>query len=483
MSPVRTASWLRSTTLVVTTFALTASVVMGLSKADPGADYQHLLGAQSQPLFGFGAPLAASATAPSSSLPGNLAVDVAKGLKVTLVSDRVGENPDMIALWPNDTHPTHAIICNEIDGTGYGSPATVQRVELATGNVAPMVYGMRSCDPAHRTAWGTVIVGEENGATGRLWEILDPLHVNAVQVDRVAGTSSDPGHVVARTAVGQLSYEGVVLLPSGTLYYADELRPGTGKAGGGFYKFVPSSAWTGGAAISSLAQSPLAAGNVYAMRLGVRTSPVDYGQGSNVGAGQWVPLATPANPTTWNLDAAAKAAGMTGYYRPEDADLDPLAWSRGQVRICWNNTGNDAAENWGETLCLEERPGAGLPTGARPVVSTFVVGDPELRMPDNLDFQPGTGNLYILMDATTAAEGWSSNDDVWACLPDGADRDLLSDGCVRVMSLKDGEAEFSGIEFLADGRSFLIHLQHRSQQGRAIPGTSDLLLVSGLQVR
>jgi len=87
------------------------------------------------------------------------------------------------------------------------------------------------------------------------------------------------------------------------------------------------------------------------------------------------------------------------------------------------------------------------------------------------------------MDASTSAENPAfGNDDVWACLPDGADRDDLSDGCVRVMTLKDGNAEFTGITFLADGKSFLIHLQHRTQDGRAVPGTTDELLVSGLKI-
>jgi hypothetical protein len=125
-----------------------------------------------------------------------------------------------------------------------------------------------------------------------------------------------------------------------------------------------------------------------------------------------------------------------------------------------------------------------LPTGRQPIVTPFVIGNPELRMPDNLDFQPKTGILYILMDATTSADDPNrTNDSVWACLPDGADDDVLSDGCVRVMNLKDGEGEFSGIEFLADGRSFLIHLQHRTQDGRAVEGTTDQIIVSGLSVK
>jgi hypothetical protein len=45
--------------------------------------------------------------------------------------------------------------------------------------------------------------------------------------------------VVSRTALGQLSFEGIVQLADGTTYYGDELRPSHGKPGGGIYKFVP----------------------------------------------------------------------------------------------------------------------------------------------------------------------------------------------------------------------------------------------------
>ena len=462
---------------------LLAGVAYAAGRQDPGAVYLDQLSAQSEALFGFGHPLDKAVSGDFAG-PGDEAVELAKGLSVRVVSDRVGVNADMIALWPNDASPTDAIVCNEIDGSVAGSAATVQRVHLADGAVTDMISGNVSCDPAHRTAWGTIVVGEEAGSSGRLFEIIDPLHVSGVTVNRAAGTTSDPAHVAVRTALGQLSYEGIVLLPDGTTYYADERRPSNGAAAGGIYKFVPSVAWAGSSPIASLAQSPLVAGSVHVMRLGTRTNFTDYGQGSNTGAGRWVPLTTPANPTTWDLDAAAKLVGMTGFYRPEDMDLDPLAWAAGRVRACWNNTGNDGASNWGETLCFEDVPAASLPTGRQPIVQPFVIGNPELRMADNLDFQSGTGILYILMDATTSAEDPNrTNDAVWACLPDGADPDTLSDGCVRVMNLRDGEAEFSGITFLADGRSFLIHLQHRTQEGRAVQGTTDEVLVSGLAIR
>jgi hypothetical protein len=464
--------------------AVAAGGAFAISRSDPGAAYEAQLAKESRDLFGFGRPLR-SAIKGEFSGPGAQAVQLAKGLSARVTTSSVGQVADMIALWPDDRHPKYAIVCNEIDGSAAGSPATVQRVRLSDGQVSDMIFGHVSCDPAHRTAWGTVVVGEESGSSGRLWEILDPLAVNGVTVDRTAATSSDPAHVVARTALGQLSYEGVVLQDDGTTYYADELRPSNGKPGGGIYKFVPQVPWTGSTPITTLADSPLANGTVHVMRLGLRSGGTDFGQGSNTGAGKWIPLTTPANPVTFNLAATALAAGgYTGYYRPEDMDLDPLAAAGGRVRLCWNNTGNDQQASWGETLCLEDVETAGFATGSKPVVTPFVIGNPELRMPDNLDFQPGTGILYINMDATTSSEDPAfTNDQVWACLPDGADADTLSDGCVRVMNLKDGQAEFSGITFLADGKSFLIHLQHRTQDGRAIAGTTDQLLVTGLVVK
>ncbi len=451
---------------------------------DPGVAYERDLLDHSEQLFGFGKPLAASATMTSSTEPGDKAVDLAKGLKARVVSNRVGENADQIALWPDDQHPTYAIICNEINGTQPGAQASVQRVRLSDGMVTDMISGMISCDPVVRTAWGTIVAGEEAGSSGRLWEIFDPLNVSGVTVNRTAATSSDPDHVVARTAVGQVSWEGNALYPDGTMYYGDELRPSNGKPGGGIYKFVPTNKYaTGAGSLKKLSDSPLADGTVYVLRLGSGTS---YGQGANTGGGTWVALPKITGTDQSLADAALVAGGYTGYYRPEDFAIDPLAEAAGKVRFCWTNTGNDTVQQWGEVLCLEDTAtsNASYLTGAQPVVQPFVIGNPSLRMPDNLQFQPKTGILYILMDAATSAENPAfGNDDVWACLPDGTDTDVLSDGCVRVMSNRDGASEFTGIQFLGDGQSFLIHLQHRTQTGRSVSGTADELLISGLKIR
>jgi hypothetical protein len=278
--------------------------------------------------------------------------------------------------------------------------------------------------------------------------------------------------------MGSRSWEGIVILENGTVYAGDELRPSNGNPGGTIYKFVPSVPWIPGAApISNLSQSPLVSGTVYALRLGARSGGTDYGQGSELGRGKWIPT----NGTS--ADALAKKA--TGYYRPEDMELDPIAYADGTVRLCWSNTGRDESNNYGNVLCLIDEPvtDPAFATGTRPDVQLFVAGTPELAMPDNVAFQPRTGILYVLEDGVNEAP---FRDDVWACLPDGADRNTLSDGCIRVLSWRDPQSEPTGMIFTRDGETAYIHVMHRDQAGRSNPmgypeGTDDLVRINGFE--
>lgn len=448
--------------------------------SDVGLTVQQSIERRSFTLFGgIRKPLESSADDAAFTGPGDEAVLAASGLRVDLVSDRMIAPADMIALLPDDELPTHAIACVENFAGAPGQPS-VQRVNLATGEVEVVLRGIRACDPVKRTPWGTVVVAEESGADGRLYEIVDPMHTTEANVlDRATGTT-DHVNVAQRPALGSRSWEGIVILPNGTVYMGDELRPSTGAAGGAITKFVPSTPWVPGASpISALSQSPLVGGAVYALRLGARSGGTDYGQGSELGQGRWVAI------DGTRADAAAKMA--TGYYRPEDMELDPIAWAQGVIRICWTNTGRDESRNFGNVLCLVDEPTAdpAFATGARPDVQLFVPGTPELAMPDNLAFQPKTGILYVMEDGVNEAP---YRDDVWACLPDGADRDMLSDGCVRVLSWRDPQSEPTGMLFTADGRTAYIHVMHRDQTGRANPlgypqGTDDLVKISGFEPR
>jgi hypothetical protein len=200
-----------------------------------------------------------------------------------------------------------------------------------------------------------------------------------------------------------------------------------------------------------------------------------HGQGCEVGNASWVPVRAE------QARADADRFGATGYYRPEDMARDARFPAPG-VRLCWSNTGDPEAGHHGEILCAEDsHPELGVSDAASAfpptvMVRRFIVGDPGFDAFDNLDFQPGSGNLYVLEDRP--------NGDVYACLPDGQDRDLKSDGCVRLASLTDSSAEPSGLIFTADGRTAYLAVSH-SRDGYmpfhdGFP-SDDILKISGFK--
>jgi len=408
-------------------------------------------------------PLAASSgesiTAAVANADPTRLVTLARGLRVRVVSAaaNLGANTDMMALWPDDRSPTHLIACNE---QGTANPG-VQRVRIADGQVETILTGTTSCDPAHRTPWGTIIVGEET-VDGNLIEIINPLQTTNVLFDRVTGTTSGgvgTANIVTRPAVGRVAFEGIGLYPNGVMYYGDENRPLNGTAGGAYFKFIPTVPWLGGAPITSLGQSPLASGKVYGLRLGKRSGNTDYGQGSNTGLGTWVEIANAANPGT-RLRTETASLKLSGYYRPEDIDIDLKALANGNVRFCGVNTGNESEDrNWGEVVCFTDGTlEQALANAAIPEAQLFVVGTPEQAMMDNVAYQPKTGNWIFMEDGDGPEIG--RNNDMWSCLEDSDDDDGLSDGCVRIATLNDLNAEWTGGIFDATGRRFFVSVQH-----------------------
>jgi secreted PhoX family phosphatase len=350
--------------------------------------------------------------------------------------------------------------------------------------------GLSSCDGIRRTPWQTVLATEENGS-GQAYEILDPLaSTNLTVADRSApagapGAVVDPDgadaalQVVKRDALPTVAWEGLDVTPEGVVYAGDEHRPGTGTAdsdGGAVFKFVPSVPHTGGP-VASLSESPLAAGSVWAFRASCRASPlVQYGQGCEVGAGGWVEVAAAS------ARADADALGATGYYRPEDGHLNPTYGGPG-IEYCWTNTGDDGAQHFGEVVCMTDAEP--LSSASVPVAQRFVEGDATFNSFDNLDFQPRTGILYVLEDHV--------HGEVYACLPDGADRDLKTDGCVAVLGVKDPSAEPTGFRFAGDGTTAVLSIQHSNDGACQAPGsdcanvddyaTDDIVMISGFEIR
>lgn len=431
---------------------------------DIGLRQQNQLYDLSGPLYGVRGALKHSSTesvsqAQADAEPRSL-ITLADSLHARVVTSGVaGADIDMMAFYPNAFHPKWLIACNE----GGPDQPGLQRINIQTGEVATIVTGTSACDPVHATPWGTYVFGEEED-DGHLYELIDPLDTTDVVLDRATGTTSGgtgAENIVRRDALGFLAFEGIGVLPSGVVYYGDENRPFEGAPGGAYYKFIPASPWVGGD-VSSLDESPLIDGDVYGLRLGKReasggTEPdpgTDYGQGMNFGLGTWIAMDSD------DLRAEAAAKSLTGYYRPEDLAFDGKAFKQGTIRFCGPNTGNEGENHYfGETICVTDGTFAeALENSATPELQQFVVGNPEQAMMDNIAYQPNKGNWLINEDGAGPDVG--RNNDIWDCLRDGRDDDLLSDGCVRVATLNDLTAETTGGVFTASGKRYFVSIQH-----------------------
>ncbi|MBI5783124.1 MAG: DUF839 domain-containing protein [Gammaproteobacteria bacterium] len=492
-------AWFAKAALVI---ALGTAFGAHADEADFGGFVERQLHAKSEKLFGVERPLKESAPATTGAYrtPAQAAADqllFAHGLKVEYLTREAANATDMMAFWPSDAAPTHLIAC--IEGgrqqlTGDADTASyapgdkfnpsVQRIRLSDGKVETILRGMSACDGIRRTDWGTILATEER-TDGGAYEILDPLITTDEHVvDRATGAVTNPATVAKRAALPTMAWEGLAVLPSGVVIAGDELRPGTGGAdldGGAIFKFIPTSLH-GGGAISDLSQSPLADGKVYAMQVSCVGNNQQVGQGCEVGNAAWIEV----NAVTARLDAVVR--GATGYYRPEDLHRDPMyrdAANPEAVRFCWTNTGNESAMHYAEAICgVDAAPNAtSMPTPSGTTVRTvtvnrFVEGDKDFNSFDNLEFQPKTGNVYVIED--------HPNGDVFACLPDGADRDLKSDGCVKILSVKDSSAEPTGFLFSADGTTAYVSVQHSNDT--LMPklddyATDDVIRITGFKVK
>ena len=459
--------------------------VNGHSDSDEENDFglrvEQILEDQSKRLFGFRKPLEESApeTTGPYRTPTQRASDqvlIAGGLDVEYLTRNAANATDMMALYPA-ANPSHLITC--VEGgrqtlTGGKLNPSVQRIRLTTGAVDTILRGMTSGDGIRTTPWGTVLATEET-SDGGAYEILDPLTTTEQTVlDRATGLVTDPGHIAKRTALPVIAWEGIAVLPSGVVIAGDELRPGTSIAdsdGGAIFKFIPTILRTSTGPISNLNDSPLTSGSVRALQVLVANN--QFGQGGEIGRGRWISV----NAATARRDADTN--GATGYYRPEDLHLAPMfvdASNPLAVRVCWTDTGNEGFSNYAEVMCgVDVNPD--LPSSTM-MVNRLVEGDLDFNSFDNLDFQPVTGNVYVIED--------HDNGDIFACLPDGADRDIKSDGCVKMLSVKDSSAEPTGFLFSEDGKTAYVSIQHSDDTNMPLVdgyATDDVIKITGFRVK
>lgn len=429
------------------------------------------------------------------SLPAMSHLQLAEGLHAEFLTREMGNHADQFDFYPAE-NPTHLIACIEggdevIDGASKMNPS-VQRINLDDGTVETILRGMNRCDGIRTTPWGTILATEES-SDGAAYEIMSPLSTTEITITE-RGAKGELGsianadgsvatNVAKRIALPTMAWEGLEVLPSGVVIGGDELRPGSydfkldnngsevvynkDTDGGAIFKFVPNSLGT--TSITDLTQSPLVAGKTYAMQVSCVGGRQQFGQGCEVGNASWLEISTPANARE-----QANILGATGYYRPEDLHLDPTH-TGDSIRFCWTNTGNKGAKHYGEVVCaIDSMPDAVDNTQRTLEVNRFVEGDMQFNAPDNLAFQPNTGIMYVIED--------NQHGDVWACLPDGADTDNKTDGCVRVLSLNDTSAEPTGFIFSPDGREAYVSIQHSSDTDIELVDhyrTDDLVKITG----
>jgi len=229
--------------------------------------------------------------------------------------------------------------------------------------------------------------------------------------------------VTARPLLGSLAHEGIEVDAEGNVYVIDEEKSGA------IYKFVPEH------------YGDLSSGQLYALK-------VDGG--AKTGTATWVAL----DMAQVQVDArvAAKAVGATPYCRPED--LERIGQILYAALTCEDVANPANTSGAGAVLAIR--------LGKTPKVSYFVapginvpkedkaLGITGMKSPDNLAKGPD-GRLWIVEDNVPS--------DIWVAEPD-RDGDGYSDGVSLFASLKDAEAEGTGIYFGTDPRKLFVNIQH-----------------------
>jgi uncharacterized protein len=324
-----------------------------------------------------------------------------------------------------------------------GSNGSVTVTDLQTG--LSRVLALRSdwerLDGIAWTPWGTIVTAEETSNAA----FRDPA-VPQAQAGLVYEIDPQTGATTPRPAVGSRSHEGLRFDSRGNFYGISETNPGY------IYRFVPDR------------RGDLTSGQLYALKIVAAT-------GDRTGEAVWLPLDRTAVQV--NSDAAAAAAGATGYSRPEDVETGTSTGNnRGGTNVLYVAI---TAED--RVLRVDLQQSGGGSEHSTAYVSEYVragVNAPvDFDMPDNLALDKN-GNLYIAEDPGGSFPVKTTGDDIWVATPSSGNNGIAEEA-VRFASLTDCDAEPTGIYFDLSGGTLYVNAQHRSGDGRdlAIAITQD----------
>jgi len=385
-------------------------------------------------------PIAASAYLESTSDPAILNSEpwiVPEGYRQTIISDEshldiypaASDWTDMNTLNESGKdagrylYRTHEVRPGKVGPFNGGA---ISVIDLKTGKAKVLVQraDWEALDGIVWTPWGTLLTGEET-LSAQLPDPDAPAAKSGLlyEIELDQRDPSKAKKVSARPLIGSLSHEGIKLDAKGNVYVIDEER------GGSIYKFVPE------------VFGDLSRGQLYALK-------VDGG--AKTGSATWVALDMKQVP----IDArvAAKAVGATPYCRPED--LERIGDTLYAALTCEDvdnpsNTRGDGAV-LSITLGKATKVGYFVAHGKNVVKEDKANNITGFKGPDNLANGPD-GRLWIVED--------NSPSDIWVAEPD-RDGDGYSDGVTLFASLKDNQAEGTGIYFGKDPRKLFVSIQH-----------------------
>jgi hypothetical protein len=326
-----------------------------------------------------------------------------------------------------------------------GAISEVSVTDLLTGVTKRLAFrpDWESFDASAWTPWGTLLVGEE----ASIQQKPDPDFPNAkgglmYEIFLTPGDPTTAQKIVARPALGAKAHEGTRIDKRGYVYGISENNPGF------IFRFIPDT------------HGDLSSGRLFALKI---TNPT----GDRTGDAEWLPLDRAA--VRIDANAAAAAAGATGYNRPEDIEIGTSSGTsvEGNDVLYVALTGTSGPTD-NRIIAIELNEPNGGSDHATAFVWDYVrVGlnaTAEFEMPDNLALDHD-GNLFIAEDpGGSFAGGKRKGDDIWLATP-GVGKHAPAALVTRFASLTDCTAEPTGLYVDLRRNRLFVNVQHRGGDG------------------